>query len=318
MGKGNIMKVLYKANAWKMIMDKHLILFKERGIQFIDKNTGEIVKNIKTSYERYAELYCMKHLDLLLADTYKHQIDIYRLSNGDFLHTYRQSENRDFNRNKLITDGQSAYLYSILYRADIDPPVSLITVLDCTTWKEETILKLENFYAFDLSYIEKERELLITGREFCSFPKSMYITGLYKGIKYPSMQQILYENSNKRRTQGFEQPGIMDKEVLYFAGCYKKGSICQAGRKDPFLKGVKQVAFSHNGKYIAYIKNDNICIYDYLNKYEVDRTNAPKGWIRRFEFEESDHYLFLRVNEIGMLYEINFGQGEDYAGNIQK
>lgn len=304
------MKLVYRSRAWKIILSDLMICHLSRRLQFIGHQDRELVKNIKTSYDHYADIYQMKSLDLLFALTWENIIDVYNMKTGELIRKVKWDGNKQYEREQLVIDEKKKCVYCILYCCDETKTESQISVIDCVSWKERIILSLQGFYAFDFQHYKERSEYIITGREFCDFPKSIYLTGIYKGIGIDSKKEILYDKSNLGRIQKLSKVKFMDNgDILYFIGL-KRGRVYRLKESKPLLDRVDEVAFSHDGRYVAYVKKGKIIVLEYPSWEVVDMVESAVGHIYLFEFEDSDKHIIYKVGDENYLYEIEFEAGK--------
>lgn len=301
------MKLVYKSKAWEIILSDLMVCHLSRRLKFIRPENGDTVKNIKISYDYYVSIHQMKCLKILFALSWRNLIDVYDMNTGELIRTLKWNGNRKFERMRLEVDENKRCLYCILYCGREGESESLISMIDCVSWKEEVVLSLPGVYAFDIQYSKKEQEHIITGRQFCEFPQCIWLTGIYKGIGMNSGKEFLYDKSNKWSTQELTKVKFMGNgDILYFIG-WKIGKVYRLGEGNAILEKVDEAAFSHNGKYIAYIKKGRITVLDYLLWRVVDIVESTVGRIYVFEFEDSDKHIIYKADETSYLYEIEFG-----------
>ncbi len=304
------MRLIYKSKAWKIILSDLMICRFLRGIKFIEPKSKETVINIKTSYDYYADIYQMKCLHMLFALTWNNQIDVYDMKTGELIQTLKWKGSRRFERERLAIDEENKCIYYILYCDEEGENESLVSIIDCVGWKERIVSSLPGFYASDFQYCKKEREYIIMGRQFCKFPKSLYLTGIDKGIGMNSGKEILFDQSNKWNVQTFTAAKLMDNgDMLYFIRL-KRGKVYRLGEKSPILDKVDETAFSHDGKYIAYLRKGKITVLEYDSWKVVDTVESDIGLVHVFEFEDSDKHIIYQVDDVNYLFEIEFATVE--------
>lgn len=301
------MRLIYKSKAWKIILSDLMICHFLRGIKFIEPKSKETVINIKTSYDYYADIYQMKCLNMLFALTWNNLIDVYDMKTGGLIQTLRWKGSRKFERERLAIDEENKCIYCILYYGEEGENESLVSVIDCVGWAERIVLSLPGFYASGLQYCKKEQEYIIVGRQFCKFPQSLYLTGIYKGIGMNSGKEILFDKSNEWNIQTLTTAKLMDNgDMLYFIRL-KRGKVYRLGEKSPILDKVDETAFSHDGKYIAYLRRGKITVLEYDSWRVVDTIESDIGLVHVFEFEDSDEHIIYQVDDVNYLFEIEFG-----------
>ncbi len=301
------MKLVYKSKAWGIILSDLMVCHLSRRLKFIRPEDGGTVKNIKTSCDYYDSIHQMKCLKMVFAFSLYNLIDVYDLNTGELIRTIKWNGNAKFERMQLAIDEEKKSIYCILYCGIKGENESLISMIDCVSWKEEVVLSLRGIYAFDIQYFKKEQEYIITGKQFCKFPQSIRVSGIYKGIGMNSRKEFLYDMSNKRRIQYLTKVRFMENgDILYYIDC-KIRKVYRLGENKAILEKVDETAFSHNGKYIAYIKNGKITVLDYLSWRVVDTVDSVVGHIYVFEFEDLDRHIIYKADETSYLYEIEFG-----------
>lgn len=220
------MKLVYKSKAWEIILSDLMVCHFSRRLKFIRPLDGEIVKNIKISCDYYISIHQMKSLKIIFALSWRNLIDVYDMNTGELIRTLKWNGNEKFERRRLEIDENERCLYCILYCQRQGENESLISRIDCVSWEEKIVLSLLGFYASGIQYSEKKQEYIITGRQFCKFPQSIWLTGIYKGIGMNNREEFLFEKSNKWSIQYLTNVKFIGQVLLRSKNIVQK-LLCQ-------------------------------------------------------------------------------------------
>lgn len=260
-----------------------------KSIQRIDRVSGETKSMLKIKEDYYATIeFCSERNYLIGLSLIGNCIDIYNATTLQLIHSFKWKGEKTFERQHIIYYSHiENCIYSLLYSfPDYDPEVeSYVSRISLEDMKEEIVLQLKGCYAFDIKYNAKMEDIFICFKHFNPRPNPEAL-GIYKGVWLYHLENIIFEEANKKYN-GLEEIWFTKQgEIFYVLDVNGEKSLRLPKRKN-LIKNIETAAISDNKKLFAYIKKKKLYLYS------LDQMKVLKKMDIRYKYATLIEMKFL-------------------------